>query len=87
MKFLLVLAVLAVAFYVWRSGRDAADRHAGKDEGGGKAPPRTAPGKPLGPQEMVRCAACDLHLPRADAHAGRLGLLYCSEEHRLGAER
>ena len=34
--------------------------------------------------ELVRCAHCGMHLPRAEAH-GERGLLYCSEEHaRLG---
>jgi uncharacterized protein len=34
--------------------------------------------------ELVRCAHCGLHLPRAEAREAA-GLLYCSEEHaRLG---
>jgi uncharacterized protein len=36
---------------------------------------------------LVRCAHCDLLLPRAEAR-GDGGLLYCSEEHaRLGPRR
>jgi uncharacterized protein len=34
--------------------------------------------------ELVRCAHCGVHVPRADARQTE-GLLYCSEEHaRLG---
>jgi uncharacterized protein len=36
------------------------------------------------PGELVRCAHCGLHLPRAEARQAA-GVLYCSEEHaRLG---
>jgi len=35
--------------------------------------------------ELVRCAHCGVHLPRAEARQAD-GALYCSEEHaRLGA--
>ncbi|MDQ5848386.1 MAG: hypothetical protein M3544_05405 [Pseudomonadota bacterium] len=35
-------------------------------------------------QDLVRCAHCGVHLPRAEARAAS-GVLYCSEEHaRLG---
>jgi uncharacterized protein len=35
--------------------------------------------------ELVRCAHCGVHLPRAEARQAA-GALYCSEEHaRLGA--
>ncbi len=37
-----------------------------------------------GPGELVECAHCGVHLPRAEARS-REGRLYCSEEHgRLG---
>ena len=36
------------------------------------------------PDELVACAHCGVHLPRAEARPGAAGL-YCSEEHaRLG---
>ncbi|MGH8691753.1 MAG: PP0621 family protein [Burkholderiales bacterium] len=36
-------------------------------------------------QDLVRCARCGVHLPRAEAHLAA-GQLYCGEEHaRLGA--
>jgi uncharacterized protein len=35
--------------------------------------------------DLVRCARCGVHLPRAEAHLAG-GLTYCGEEHaRLGA--
>jgi uncharacterized protein len=36
-------------------------------------------------QDLVRCARCGVHLPRAEAHLAG-GLTYCGAEHaRLGA--
>lgn len=84
MKFLLVLAVLVIAFYVWRSGRR--DEDPSND-----APPRKPPRPgtdPARPQDMVRCAACAVHLPRGDALPGPDGAtFYCSEQHRANARR
>jgi uncharacterized protein len=73
MKYLVLLAVLVIAYMVWRSARlerrDAARR----------PPPADAP------QEMVSCPVCGLHLPKPDAVRGADGLFYCSKEHRPGA--
>lgn len=72
MKYLLVLAVLVVAWLVWRSGR--------RDAGRPAAPrPGTAPALP---RDMVRCPVCAVHLPRPDALPGASGRLYCCAEHR-----
>lgn len=78
MKFLLVTLVVAVAIWIWRRNRQ---------EELDAAPPRKPPGRPAvkGPQPMVRCAHCGLHLPAADAVAGRHGI-YCSDRHRSAAE-
>lgn len=75
MKYLVLFAVLFVAYLLWRNARLRDER---------AAPPRppTAPG---GPQEMVSCPVCGVHLPRADAVQGAGGVLYCSHEHRLRA--
>lgn len=73
MKFFLVLAVVLIGVWLWRSGR--------QDKVTRKKPP--AP--PAGPQEMVSCQLCGVHFPKADAVAGRNGL-YCSVEHRQRAE-
>ena len=75
MKYLLVLAVVLVAVWLWRNNR----RTQRQDR-----PP--APPPPLGsPQDMVRCPVCSVHLPRTDALAGPDGRLYCCQEHRLRA--
>ena len=73
MKYLLVAAILFVAYLVWRNGRLAARNK----------PPQ--PPQPAVPQDMVRCPTCGVHLPQADAVAGSNGLLYCSPEHRVKA--
>jgi uncharacterized protein len=73
MKFLVLIAViLAVAWYIRNSNR--------RDDAGA-ARGRAAP--PSGPQDMVQCPVCAVHLPRTDALAGPDGRLYCSNEHRL----
>jgi uncharacterized protein len=74
MKFLVLLAVLFVAYLWWRGSRV---------DGRGGA--RRSPPPAAGPQEMVRCDTCGLHLPRPEAIAGPDGRFYCSEEHRLRA--
>jgi uncharacterized protein len=73
MKFLVLFAVLYIAYLVWRHNRIADQRR--------DAPP-TARGAP---QQMVACASCGLHLPEADALRGRDGRFYCSNEHRQRA--
>ena len=75
MKYLVLFGVLLVVYLLWRSGRQAAKPPAAKPA----APP---PGQP---QDMVRCTACAVHLPRSEALPGADGRLYCSQEHRLGA--
>jgi uncharacterized protein len=74
MKYLLLFAVLLVAYLVWRNGR-LADRGARGQQ----------PQPPAKPQDMIRCPICAVHLPRSDAVAGTNGVLYCSQEHRLKA--
>jgi len=65
--------VLAVAVFaaIWLLRRSRARREDGR-----------ASAERQGPQAaLVRCAHCDVHLPRGEAleHAGHF---YCSEEHR-----
>ncbi|NCT96692.1 MAG: hypothetical protein GXD23_04930 [Comamonadaceae bacterium] len=79
MKYLLVLAVVVVAFHVWRN-----NRRAERQEREAAAPPRPAraTGQPIA---MVACRACGTHLPQNEAVTGRQGS-YCSAEHRQRIE-
>jgi uncharacterized protein len=76
MKFLLVLAVLVVAFWVWRNNRLA-------ESASNKQPPPQTPGLPLA---MVACLECGTHLPESEAVRGPGGS-YCCIEHRQQHER
>ncbi len=80
MKLLLLLAVILLAVWLWRSGRGEAA--APKPRAKRKAEDRAAP---AAPQEMVRCARCGLHLPLTEAVASRQAH-YCSSEHRRQTE-
>lgn len=73
-KYLLLFALLALAFWLWRRARRDASRNS--------RPPAVPPDKP---QAMLRCAHCGLHLPAADAVSGKRGD-YCSVAHRQLAE-
>lgn len=78
MKYLLVLAVVTVAFWIWRNNRrtDAAERARQQP------PPRA---DAAGPIAMVACRTCGTHLPHTEAVQGREGS-YCSAEHRQRLE-
>jgi uncharacterized protein len=78
MKYLLLIALVIVAWLIWRNGRLRDER----DTGASARQPRPPAGDP---QEMVSCPVCGVHLPRSEAVAGQRGLLYCSNEHRLRA--
>ena len=73
MKYLLVIAIVWVAFVIWRNGRRREVERA--------APP-PPPATPLPPQAMLRCAHCGLHLPASDSLPGKDGKVYCSAAHR-----
>jgi uncharacterized protein len=77
MKYLVLIAVLVIAYMVWRSKRVA--------RGGAAKPSAKRAPQGAGPQEMIACPVCGLHLPRVDAITGSNGLQYCSHEHRLSA--
>ncbi len=74
MKFLLIILVVLAVIWLWRSWRQA-------------TPPSKQPKPPTAaaPLEMVRCTLCSVHLPVADAVAGKKGP-YCCAEHRQRAE-
>jgi len=73
MKYLLIAALIAVVYYLWRAQKVRAERAAAP-------PPR--PHATGGPQDMVSCPVCGLHLPRDEALAGASGRLYCGPDHR-----
>lgn len=77
MKFLIVLAVVLVAVWLWRL-----NRRSEREERDAQRPPPAAP--PLeAPQDMVRCPVCNVHLPRTDALPGPDGRMYCCDDHRV----
>lgn len=67
MKFLLVLAVVALGVWLWRHNRTAAQ-------------PDAPPMPNASPEDMVRCRVCGTHLPRSEAVSGSMGD-YCGPEH------
>lgn len=78
MKFLLVVLLVLVVFWIWRSGRPRQHRAAQPDRRHSKS----AKGKEI--TEMVACGVCHVHLPRSEALIGRDGF-YCSAAHRREA--
>lgn len=76
MKYLLVLAIVLIAVWLWRNNRREEKQ---------QTPPPAANNPLPAPQDMVRCPVCSVHLPRTDALAGPDGRLYCCQEHRLRA--
>ena len=71
MKFLFLVLVVLVVVWAIKRGR------------AGTAAPK-AP-KASTPTEMVACAHCGIHLPRAEAVSGHKGQ-YCNTEHRSAAQ-
>lgn len=73
MKYLLLIIVLAVVFYLLGQRR--------------QRPPEAPAAPPASPrpQAMLSCAQCGLHLPSSDALPGRGGV-FCSAEHRAAYE-
>jgi uncharacterized protein len=80
MKYLLVLAVVGIAFYLWRHNRRA-EHEADQAQARAQAAAR----QPRVPVAMVRCRHCGVHLPEAESVRGHLGP-YCGQEHRRLAE-
>lgn len=77
MKYLLVIAVVMVAFWIWRNNRRA--------ESAERTAQRPAPRPPGQPVTMVACRTCGTHLPQTEAVTGREGF-YCSADHRQRLE-
>jgi len=78
MKYLIVLALLLVVVWLWRSNRRS-DRndHQAADPTRPRPAPRLA-------TEVVACDLCHVHLPRSEALTGPGGV-YCCDAHRRQA--
>ena len=74
MKFLLVLLVVLVGAWLWRSNRQS-------DPKLKQQTPKAA----RKPRDMVRCALCSVHVPSVEAIQGKKGV-YCCADHRQRAE-
>jgi uncharacterized protein len=79
MKYLVLAAILAVVYLLWRSKQRRKDIAAPRPNA-----PRAAPGLA---QDMVECPVCSVHLPRNEAVADPQGRLFCSPEHRASGRR
>jgi uncharacterized protein len=75
MKLVLVLAAVFVLYLMLRG---ALGRH-------GRTP-RSRQAPPAGPQPMLSCAHCGVHLPRDEALPGRGGV-FCDAAHRAAYEQ
>ena len=78
MKYGVIFGLVLVVFWLWRSNRQAIVSN--KDDGSQRKPDTA-----IKTTEIVACALCNVHLPRADAFAGKRGL-YCSTEHQQQAD-
>jgi len=70
MKYLFWAIVILFIWWAWKRARAGSTR---------QTPPATS-----GPQDMVTCAHCGIHLPHDEAVAGAHGQ-YCSPAHRSAA--
>ena len=75
MKFLLVIVVILVGAWLLFGRR-------------GSRPSSVKPAaKTTGPQSMLACTHCGVHLPEAEAVKDAASRPYCSEAHRLAGPR
>lgn len=76
MKYLILLLLLALAFFMLGARRGRPSEREARDD-------RPAP--PAQPRAMLRCAECGMHLPADEALPGRGGV-FCSAAHRSSFE-
>ncbi len=74
MKYLALLVVLWIGFWLWRQERRARLSEKPSPAAAAKARPQ--------PQQMLRCAHCGIHLPAAEALRDANGRVYCCTSHR-----
>ncbi len=75
MKYLLLLGVVLGVLWLLRQARSRKQVR----------PPASTQPPPVA-TEIVACARCGVHLPRAEALEGARGLHYCSPVHQREAE-
>lgn len=81
MKYLVILAIAAFVFWLWRT-RSKTDARPGETA----TPAAKARPAPPGPAvEIVACQLCHVHFPRSEALLGPGGA-YCSAAHKQQAE-
>ena len=78
MKYVLVLALIALVFWFWRSQRLSGKNRRASENSMKNAQNRN-PSTPA--DEIAPCSICQVHLPRKDLLRGHNGL-YCSEAHK-----
>lgn len=66
-KFILLVLGLLLAYWILKIYRRRVDR-------------REQEGHAAGPEDMVRCAQCGVHLPRSESVTTQ-GSFYCSADH------
>lgn len=79
MKYALVLGLVLIVFWLWRSSRQS------RVDNSQRAGTRTKPATLEKATEIVACQVCQVHLPRSESLPGKNGL-YCSAEHRRQAD-
>lgn len=81
MKYLLLIVLLALVFFILGVKRARPPLNKGHSKGQDKGPGKAEPA----PQRMAVCEHCGVHLPREDALPG-LGGDFCSLAHRKAFE-
>ena len=82
MKYALVFGLVLLVVWLWRTSRQRNSRDANNDA---THQATHRPGESSPATEIVACAVCNVHLPRAEALTGKLGL-YCSAAHKQQAD-
>jgi uncharacterized protein len=79
MKYLVVLLLVFVVFWLWSNNR----RIEKKQADDARRPQQASQNNAL--TEIVACDVCQVHLPRSEALIGSKGI-YCSDAHRRQAD-
>lgn len=70
MKYLILLAFIAVVWWVWKKRNQPSQD--------------VSPSRDPAPQKMLVCSHCGVHFPEGDG-LSEAGQFYCSEAHRRAA--